>query len=186
MAARASARSASDFDVSSGSRAGSVPWHTGRVSTPDTRAESVPLTHWPSKYPRHTGRISSLAHGPCQYPSGSRAGSVPWQTGRVSAPGTRAGSVPLAHGPGQYPWHTGRISAPGTRAESVPNPQQSKHALNQCCARPITRARSRISHKGQSRSCGPVAASTALARPVTRVRPGAVSATIASPALAGP
>ena len=104
MASRASARSASDFVVSSDSRAGSVPrahgpsqypGHTGRVSTPGTRAESVPLAHGPSQYPGHTGRVST--------------------------PGTQAESVPLAHGPDQ---------SPGSRAESVPNRQQSKHALS--------------------------------------------------------
>ena len=71
------------------------PWHTGRVSTPGSLAESVPL-----------------AHGPDQVP-GTRAESVPppWLTGRVSS---------LAHWPSQCPWHTGRVSAPGTQAESVP------------------------------------------------------------------
>ena len=59
------------FDGSNGSRAGSVPWHTGQlgVSTPGTRAGSVP---W------HTGRVitqpatfetcSSLGSRACRYP----------------------------------------------------------------------------------------------------------------------
>ena len=47
-------------------------------------------------------------------------------------------------------------------------------------ARPVIRAQSRIGHKGQSRSCRPVAASTALARPV-RHGPGAASTALARP-----
>ena len=47
-------------------------------------------------------------------------------------------------------------------------------------ARPVIRAWSLIGHKCQSRSCGPVAASTALARPV-RHGPGAASAELARP-----
>ena len=94
VAVRAGVRSASDSTGRTALGPGQYPWHSGRVSTPGTRAESVPL-----------------AHGPSQYP---------WHTGRVSTPGTRAESVPLAHWPSQYPWHTGRVSTPGTRAESVP------------------------------------------------------------------